>query len=179
MQAATVFWITLTSLSLIACGESAQPPTPETTPAPQAAPAPEPPAASLPAPMPAEDAPSIEPAPAKDAAVPVESVPPPAPKAAVPVPAPKAVAPAAPVADLVHGQQIYRQACAFCHDKGVAGSPRTGDAAAWSPRLARGMDALYAAAIRGKGAMPAKGGNPALADADVNAAVDYIVAQSR
>jgi cytochrome c5 len=41
------------------------------------------------------------------------------------------------------------------------------------------MDALYAAALRGKGAMPAKGGNPALADADVNAAVDYLAAKAR
>jgi cytochrome c5 len=41
------------------------------------------------------------------------------------------------------------------------------------------MDTLYAVSLRGKGAMPAKGGNPALADADVKAAVDFIVAQSR
>lgn len=171
MQAATVFWVALTSLSLIACGESAQPPAPETAPAPQATPAPELPAA------PAEDAAPVEPAvvePVPAEPAPVEAAPTQAP--AAPQPAPKA---AAPAADLAHGQQIYRQACAFCHDKGVAGAPRNGDAAAWSPRLARGMDALYAAAIGGKGAMPAKGGNPALADADVRAAVDYIAAQSR
>jgi cytochrome c5 len=41
------------------------------------------------------------------------------------------------------------------------------------------MDALYTASLRGKRAMPAKGGNPSLADADVKAAVDYLVAQSR
>lgn len=81
--------------------------------------------------------------------------------------------------DLAHGQQIYRQACAFCHDRGAAGAPKIGDAAAWGPRLALGMEALTASALRGKGAMPAKGGNPALADADVRAAVDYLVAQTR
>ena len=81
--------------------------------------------------------------------------------------------------DLAHGQQIYRQSCAFCHDKGVAGAPVIGDAAAWSPRLAKGMDALYASALRGKGAMPAKGGNPALADDNVKAAVNYLGAQAR
>lgn len=81
--------------------------------------------------------------------------------------------------DLAHGQQIYRQACAFCHDRGAAGAPKIGDAAAWGPRLALGMEALTASALRGKGAMPAKGGNPALADADVRAAVDYLVAQAR
>lgn len=86
---------------------------------------------------------------------------------------------AASVADLVHGQTIYRQACAFCHDKGVAGAPRTGDAAAWAPRIAQGRDTLHAVAVRGKGAMPAKGGNPALGEADVHAAVDFMIAQSR
>lgn len=45
--------------------------------------------------------------------------------------------------------------------------------------MAQGMDTLYAVALRGKGAMPAKGGNPALAYARVKAAVDYLVAQSR
>lgn len=84
-----------------------------------------------------------------------------------------------PQPDLAHGQQVYRQSCAFCHDKGVAGAPKIGDAAAWSPRLAQGMDALYASALRGKGAMPGKGGNPSLADDDVKAAVDYLSAQAR
>lgn len=87
--------------------------------------------------------------------------------------------PSTPSPDLVHGQQIYRQACAFCHDKGVAGAPKIGDVAAWNPRLAQGRDVLYVAALRGKGAMPAKGGNPSLSDADVIAAVDYLVAKSR
>jgi cytochrome c5 len=82
-------------------------------------------------------------------------------------------------ADSNAGSQVYRQTCAFCHDQGIAGAPRVGDDVVWGPRLAQGMDALYASAIRGKGAMPARGGNPALADADIEAAVDYILAQSR
>lgn len=87
--------------------------------------------------------------------------------------------PAAPKPDLAHGQQIYRQSCAVCHDKGIAGAPKLGDATAWSARLAQGMDVLYSTALRGKGAMPAKGGNPSLADSDVKAAVDFMAAQSR
>ena len=87
--------------------------------------------------------------------------------------------PAAASPDLAHGQQIYRQACAFCHDRGVAGAPIIGDATAWSPRLAQGKDMLYVSALSGKGAMPAKGGNPSLADAGVKAAVDYLAAQVR
>ncbi|MEW6415377.1 MAG: c-type cytochrome [Pseudomonadota bacterium] len=92
-------------------------------------------------------------------------------------PRPGAAAPN--VADLAHGQKIYRQACAFCHDKGVAGAPKTGDAAAWSSRIAQGVDTLHTVAVKGKGAMPAKGGNPALGEADVHAAVDFMIAQSR
>ena len=135
-------------------------PAPEAAPtASEASPAPAPaaaPAAKSPAPAPVNPAPS-SPAPAATAAAPAQ----------------------APVADLIHGQKIYRQACAFCHDRGVAGAPKTGDAAIWSARLAQGMDTLYTVAIRGKGAMPARGGNPSLSDADVIAAVDYMIAQSR
>jgi len=87
--------------------------------------------------------------------------------------------PSSAPADSNAGRQVYRQTCAFCHDKGIAGAPRVGDRLVWGPRLAQGMDALYASAIHGKGAMPARGGNPALADADIEAAVDYILAQSR
>ncbi|MGE5318713.1 MAG: c-type cytochrome [Hyphomicrobiaceae bacterium] len=80
---------------------------------------------------------------------------------------------------IAHGQQVYRQNCAFCHDRGVTGAPKIGDSGDWNPRLAQGMDTLYASALRGKYAMPARGGNPALADADVRAAVDYLAAQVR
>jgi cytochrome c5 len=54
-----------------------------------------------------------------------------------------------------------------------------GDKAAWASRIATGNDAMYATSLNGKGAMPAKGGNPALSDAEVKAAVDFMVAQSK
>ncbi len=117
-----------------------------------------------------------EPAAAPVAAPPAATMPQPS-APAVTAPEPGAAAPN--VADLAHGQKIYRQACAFCHDKGVAGAPKTGDAAAWSARIAQGVDTLYTVAVKGKGAMPAKGGNPALGEADVHAAVDFMIAQSR
>jgi cytochrome c5 len=79
--------------------------------------------------------------------------------------------------DLARGQQVYRQTCAFCHDKGITGAPIIGETGAWRPRLAQGMDALYASALQGRNAMPAKGGNPSLADADVRAAVDFLAGQ--
>ena len=70
--------------------------------------------------------------------------------------------------------------CARCATPtGVAGAPKFGDKAAWGPRIKTGMDALYTSALKGKAAMPAKGGNAALPDADVKAAVDYMVAAGK
>jgi len=76
--------------------------------------------------------------------------------------------------DASKGKGIYEANCAACHASGVAGAPKAGDKAAWAPRLKTGKDALYASVLKGKGAMPAKGGNAGLADADVKAAVDYL-----
>ena len=71
---------------------------------------------------------------------------------------------------------LYGQVCAVCHVAGVAGAPKFGDKAAWAPRLAAGVDGLTASAIKGKGAMPAKGGAAAASDADIKAVVAYMVA---
>jgi len=89
----------------------------------------------------------------------------------------QAAAPAAGGA--VDGKKIYDTICQACHASGAAGAPKTGDKAAWGPRLKTGMSALYATALKGKGAMPAKGGNPNLSDAEVKAAVDYLTAQAK
>jgi len=74
------------------------------------------------------------------------------------------------------GKQIYAQNCAACHN-GL--SPKLGDKAAWEPRIKRGVDALMASAIKGKGGMPPKGGHAALSDDDIKAAVEYMVSQAR
>jgi len=66
-----------------------------------------------------------------------------------------------------------------CHGAGIAGAPKFGDKAAWAPRLKSGLDALHASALKGKGAMPPKGGNGALSDAEVTAAVDYMAAAAK
>ncbi|MDE1941940.1 MAG: cytochrome c5 family protein [Betaproteobacteria bacterium] len=89
-----------------------------------------------------------------------------------------AVAAAAPAASK-SGESTYHSLCTGCHSIGAMGAPRYGDKTAWAPRIAQGMDALYRSALHGKNAMPAKGGNPALSDADVKAAVDYMVAAAR
>jgi cytochrome c5 len=82
-----------------------------------------------------------------------------------------------------NGQQIYQTSCVACHDAGIAGAPKLGDKSQWAKHMAKGVDALYASAVNGvqgsAGAMPPKGGNPALSDAEVRAAVDYMVARSK
>ncbi len=69
---------------------------------------------------------------------------------------------------------LYTQICQTCHAAGVAGAPKIGDKTAWAPRLAQGVDGLTASAIKGKNAMPPKGGSTA-SDADIKAVVAYMV----
>jgi len=95
-------------------------------------------------------------------------------------PAKNAVPTATPARD---GQQVYQASCVACHDAGIAGAPKLGDKGQWAKRIAKGLDALYASAVNGvqgsAGVMPAKGGNPALSNAEVRAAVDFMVARSK
>jgi cytochrome c5 len=117
-------------------------------------------------------APAAETAPAAAAATPAAATPAAAPAAAAPAAAPAAVA-AAPAAG--GGEALYKQACAVCHAAGVAGAPKFGDKAAWAARVGLGLDGLTASAIKGKNAMPPKGGSTA-SDADIKAAVGYMLA---
>ncbi len=78
------------------------------------------------------------------------------------------------------GEALYASSgCVACHDNGVAGAPTTGDSEAWAARLEKGADELYASALNGIGAMPAKGGNPNLSDEEVMAVVDYLMAEAQ
>ena len=102
--------------------------------------------------------------------------------AAAAAPAPVATAAAAPAAAApakVDGKATYEQACVACHGAGIAGAPKVGDKAAWTARLAQGDATLAKHAIEGIRAMPAKGGNPALSDAEVKAAVEHMVGLSK
>lgn len=105
------------------------------------------------------------------------------PVAASPESAPVAVAAAAPAAAPAAavagaGEALYKQTCQVCHGAGIAGAPKFGDKAAWAPRLAAGIDAVYAIAVSGKGAMPPRGGSQA-SDADLRAAVEYMAAAAK
>ena len=76
------------------------------------------------------------------------------------------------------GEALYKQACVACHAAGVAGSPKFGDKEAWAPRIKTGLDMLTASVIKGKGAMPPKGGSAA-SDTDIRAAVEYMVSAAK
>lgn len=94
------------------------------------------------------------------------------------------IAPAAgvPAADLALGQSIYDGKCKACHATGAAGAPKLDDAANWAPRLEQGMDVMVKHALEGfkgtTGYMPPKGGFMSLTDAEVTAAVAYMVSQA-
>ena len=77
------------------------------------------------------------------------------------------------------GEALYKQACAACHAAGVAGSPKFGDKAAWAPRIKTGLDMLTVSVIKGKGAMPPKGGSATSSDADIRSAVEYMVGAAK
>ncbi len=99
--------------------------------------------------------------------------------AALPVVVPTATpAPAAAVAAAAGdpGKQTYDTVCFACHAAGVMNAPKFGDKDLWAPRLAQGRDMLYEHALKGFKQMPARGGNAALSDDAVKAAVDYMAA---
>lgn len=92
---------------------------------------------------------------------------------------PQAAAPATQSADASQaGKVLYEKVCQACHAAGVLNAPKFGDKEAWAPRLKEPMDTVYNYALHGKGAMPPKGGSNA-SDADVKAAVDYMVNASK
>ena len=121
---------------------------------------------------------------AAPAAAPAEAAPATAPAAPPAATAPAAPAPAAApaVASAETGKTLYNSACVACHGAGIAGAPKLGDKAAWTARIAQGNPTLYEHAIKGfqgkAGVMPPKGGSTA-PDADVKAAVDYMVLASK
>lgn len=94
----------------------------------------------------------------------------------VPAAGAAAAKPAASTADAGKGRTVYQASCAACHATGAAGAPKLGDGADWKPRLGAGAGALQASALKGKGAMPPKGGAAAASDAEIKVAVDYMVA---
>jgi cytochrome c5 len=101
--------------------------------------------------------------------------------AAAPAPAASAgaaaSAPATAAAD--PGKKLFESTCTTCHTAGIAGAPKFGDKAAWAPRIAQGKPTLYDHALHGFKGMPPKGTAMTASDADVKAAVDYMVSAAK
>ena len=131
-----------------------------------------------PPPAPQSTAPATAPAEA-----PTPATAPPATNSSANAPAAPAAGGTAVAANGDTGKKVYDTTCMACHAAGVAGAPKFGDKAAWGPRIAQGIDVLHTHAIKGftgkAGMMPPKGGNMSLSDADVMAAVDYMVAHGK
>ncbi|MCW8963920.1 MAG: c-type cytochrome [Gammaproteobacteria bacterium] len=79
----------------------------------------------------------------------------------------------------IDGEALYKGACQACHLAGVANAPKLDDKAAWAPRIAMGVDALTQSAIKGKNAMPPKGGRMDYSDEQIAAIVQYMVNQAQ
>lgn len=71
------------------------------------------------------------------------------------------------------GDAVYKAQCAACHDAGLAGAPKFGDAGAWTGRLASGYESLLKSALEGKGAMGAQAGG-AFSDLEIGRAVVHL-----
>jgi cytochrome c5 len=76
------------------------------------------------------------------------------------------------------GEDIVKSACLACHQAGVANAPKIGDKAAWAPRLKTGLNGMLAVAVKGKGAMPPRGGVADLSDQELARAIVYMANQS-
>ena len=86
--------------------------------------------------------------------------------------------PASVLAD--EGRDIYMQACAVCHAagvQGIPGVPKLGSYVDWSTRLGAGRAELVQSVLKGKGAMPPKGGDASLSDVQTKAALDYMLSK--
>lgn len=110
-------------------------------------------------------------APASGASAPPEAA------TAAPAAAPQATATAVAAAP-ADVPAVYARSCASCHRSGVAGAPKLGDSGAWAPRAVTGIEALTASVIKGKGAMPPRGTARGASDAELRAAVEYMLRAS-
>ena len=75
--------------------------------------------------------------------------------------------------ELKSGEDVFKAQCTACHTAGAAGAPKFGDAAAWGPRIATGLESLINSAMKGKGAMGAQGGGD-FEDLEIARAVVYM-----
>lgn len=86
---------------------------------------------------------------------------------------------AAPVLAEQTGEQVFGAYCVACHGSGAPGIPQVGDAEAWAPRVALGVDALVPSVMNGKNAMPPMGLCGECSEAEIKNAVEHIISNSK
>ena len=84
-------------------------------------------------------------------------------------------------ATLLAGSVVWEGTCENCHGGNkLTGAPKITDTEDWAPRIAQGLDVLFDHAINGfigpkYKEMPSRGGNADLSDAEVMAAVAFMI----
>lgn len=73
-------------------------------------------------------------------------------------------------------KEIVEGTCAACHSTGAMGAPKIGAKSAWVSRGS--VNAMVKTAVKGKGMMPARGGDASLTDADIKKAIQYMLKKS-
>jgi cytochrome c5 len=96
---------------------------------------------------------------------------------ATPAAAGTAVSAAGDVAENVvaDGAAVFAGLCKVCHEAGVAGAPIAKSEQMTARLDEKGLDTLVSNALNGLNAMPPRGGNPALTDEQIRAAVEFML----
>lgn len=81
-------------------------------------------------------------------------------------------------ATVSNGAKIYEASCSACHANAAIGAPVLGDKEAWAEVVSKGIDTVYANALNGINAMPAKGGAD-ISDEELKEVVDYMIDVSK
>ncbi len=75
------------------------------------------------------------------------------------------------------GAELYNKQCMACHATGLLNAPKLGDAAAWGPRIEKGLDTLTTHSANGFNQMPAQAYNGVTED-QIRQAVEYMIAEA-
>ncbi|HYW91392.1 MAG TPA: c-type cytochrome [Gammaproteobacteria bacterium] len=76
------------------------------------------------------------------------------------------------------GKQVVQNTCSACHGTGAMGAPKIGSKKDWKPRFEKGKQTLYQHAENGFKAMPPRGGHSSYSNAEIKAAVNYMLKQA-
>ena len=77
------------------------------------------------------------------------------------------------------GENTYRKFCIACHQLGISGAPKLGDAEAWQERADKGLDVMLARSLEGiRPSMPPRGGCVQCTEEELRATIEYMLDQS-